>query len=166
MDAGQRGAGPGARARVPLRLLLRPARRRPHPPEAVRGPDARPHHPQGRPHRHRDHEPADRAGAGARASIARAGGAPRGGAAPATTRGASAARCCSTSARGALRGRARPGDAPRDGRRADDVPRLRLLGRQGLRRPRAGVRARALRAPRHGDDPVPSDRADRARTRS
>jgi succinate dehydrogenase/fumarate reductase flavoprotein subunit len=57
--------GPRARAGVALRLPVRPHAGGPHPPEAVRGPEPRPHHPQGRPHRHRDHEPAHRAGAGA-----------------------------------------------------------------------------------------------------
>jgi fumarate reductase flavoprotein subunit len=49
-----------------LGLLLRPQPRRHHPPEGLRRPDLRPHGAQGRPDRHRDHQPAGRAGLGAR----------------------------------------------------------------------------------------------------
>src|SRR5207237_978654 len=52
---------------------------------------------------------------------------------------------------------ARAGDALGHGRRADDVPRDRLLRRQGGRRHRARVPRRAAAA-RHGDDPVSSHR--------
>ena len=62
------------------------------------------------------------------------------------------------------RRREEPGHAPGDGRRADHVPGHRVLGRQGLRRHRARHARRPARA-RHGDGPVPSDRAHRARTR-
>ena len=53
------------RARERARVLLRPQSRRHHPPEGVRGPDVRSHRAQGRPHRHRDHQPAGGAGVGA-----------------------------------------------------------------------------------------------------
>ena len=73
------------RARERARLLLRPQSRRHDPPEGVRRPDLRPHRAQGRPDRHRDHQPARRAGVGARHRPAR--GASRGRARSRTRRG-------------------------------------------------------------------------------
>ena len=57
------------------RLLLRPQSRRHRAPEGVRRADLRPHRAQGRSHRHRDHQPAVRAGLAARRAAA--GGSPR-----------------------------------------------------------------------------------------
>ena len=65
----RRRAHPRARERA--RLLFRSQSRRHHPPEGVRRPDVRPHRAQGRPDRHRDHQPARRAGVGARHPAAR-----------------------------------------------------------------------------------------------
>ena len=76
VDAGHRRDRAHPRAGERARLLLRPQSRRHRPPEGVRRPDLRPHRAQGRPHRHRDHQPARRAGVGARHRAAR--GASRG----------------------------------------------------------------------------------------
>ena len=159
VDPGPRGARPRARAGGPLRLLLRPPPGRADPPEALRGAEPRPHHPQGRPHRHRDHEPPDRAGLAAPVHPP-ARGAPRGGAAPRRRRprgrGAAARR-----APRHLRGGAQPRHPARDGRRAHHVQGHRVLGRQVLRRHRARP-ARGRAPARHGDGAVPPDRAHRA----
>ena len=72
VDQGRRAR---ARARERGRLLLRPQSRRHAARQGLRRPDLRPHRAQGRPHRHRDHQPADGAGVGA--ADPAAGGAPR-----------------------------------------------------------------------------------------
>ena len=69
-----------ARAGKRDRLLLRPQSRRHAARQGLRRPDLRPHRAQGRPHRHRDHQPADGAGLGA--ADPPPGRAPRGGADP------------------------------------------------------------------------------------
>jgi succinate dehydrogenase/fumarate reductase flavoprotein subunit len=61
--------------------------------KAFCGPDLRPHRPQGRPHRHRDHQPADGAGLGA-ARHPPAGGASRRGADPGPRRRFDRGACC------------------------------------------------------------------------
>ena len=144
LDAGDRGAGARARAGVALRLPVRSHAGGPDSPEAVRRPEPRPHHPQGRPHRHRDHEPPDRAGARARPASTRWRNAARWSCCS-TTRVARPARWCSTCARGAFVARARPRHAAGDGRRAHDVPGDRVLGRQVRRRHRARRTARGCR---------------------
>ncbi len=75
LDAGQRRGGAHPRARERARLLLRPQPRRQRPSEGVRRADLRSHGAQGRPDRHRDHQPARRAGMVARHRAPR--GAPR-----------------------------------------------------------------------------------------
>ena len=160
MDARQRGARPRARAGGALRLLLRPPPGRAHPPEALRRPEPRPHHPQGRPHRHRDHEPPHRAGVAAAVHPRRSRSTGRSSCC-ATTADAWAARCCSTSAAArfvVVRARATllaMGGGPTMYRviacSADKSADGIALGL------RAGVRAA-----RHGDGAVPSDRAHRA----
>ena len=66
LDAGQRRDRARARARERARLLFRPQSRRHRAPEGVCRTDVRPHGAQRRPDRHRDHQPAVRAGVGAR----------------------------------------------------------------------------------------------------
>ena len=75
LDAGDQGRRARARAGERDRLLLRPQSRRHAARQGLRRPDLRPHRAQGRPHRHRDHQPADGAGVGA--ADPAAGGAPR-----------------------------------------------------------------------------------------
>ena len=65
LDAGDQGDRARARARERDRLLLRPQPGRHAARQGVRRPDLRPHRAQGRPHRDRDHQPADGAGVGA-----------------------------------------------------------------------------------------------------
>ena len=76
LDAGDQGHRARARAGERDRLLLRPQSRRHAARQGVRRPDLRPHRAQGRPDRHRDHQPADGAGVGA--ADPAAGGASRG----------------------------------------------------------------------------------------
>ena len=80
-----------------VRLLLRPQPGRHHPPEGLRRPVVRPHGPQGRPHRDRDHQPPHRAGDEAAHSRARGmpGRRTAAGSQPARR---SPGRCCSTCA--------------------------------------------------------------------
>ena len=163
VDPGPRGARPRARAGGPLRLLLRPPSGRAHPPEALRGAEPRPHHPQGRPHRHRDHEPPDRAGLAAPVHPP-ARGAPGGGAAPRRRR-PGGRRAAARRAPRHLRGGAQPRHPARDGRRAHHVQGHRLLGRQVLRRHRARP-ARGRAPARHGDGAVPSRPGSSCPTRS
>ena len=80
LDAGGEGGRARAGARERDRLLLRPQPRRHAARQGLRRPDLRPHRAQGRPHGHRDRQPADGAGVGA--ARAAAGGAPRGRAHP------------------------------------------------------------------------------------
>ena len=77
-----------------LGLLLRPQSRRHRPPEGVRRPDVRPHRAQGRPDRHRDHQPARRAGVGAQDRTA---GGASGGRADQRLRPEQPSRACSSS---------------------------------------------------------------------
>ena len=155
----RRRAHPRAGERA--RLLLRPQSRRHDPPEGVRRPDLRPHGAQGRPHRHRDHQPARRAGLGARHPAPR--GASRGRARRrrATARARRRADDRHAHAASSLL-RAGEGGAARHRRRADDVPVPHAVGRQELRRPRDGA-ARRPAAARHGDGAVPSDGPARRR---
>ena len=62
LAAGRRRAQAHPRARERARLLLRPQSRRHRASEGVRRADLRPHRAQGRSDRHRDHQPAGRAG--------------------------------------------------------------------------------------------------------
>ena len=129
------------------------------PPEGVRRPDLRPHRAQGRPHRHRDHQPPRRAGVGARHRPAR--GASRGRADQGRTTGNRIA--------GVLFIDMRTGEyvfvrakavllATGGGPTMYKLPHA--FGRQELRRPRDGAARRAAAA-RHGDGAVPSDRPAR-----
>jgi hypothetical protein len=155
LDPGVDRGGARPRAGERARLLLRPQPRRQHPPEGVRGPDLRPHGPQGRPHRHRDHQPPGRAGVGARHRPA--GGAPRHRAGEDARRRRAGRRADDRHAQRRLRVRAGAGRAAGHRRRPHHVQVPHAVGRQELRRPRDGA-ARRPAAARHGDGAVPSDR--------
>ena len=153
----RRRAHPRARERA--RLLLRPQPRRHHPPEGVRRPDLRPHGAQGRPDRHRDHQPPRRAGVGARHRPARR--APRGRARAHARRRARSPACCSIDMRTGefvfVRAKAvllATGGGPTMYRYHTPS------GDKSLRRPGHGAARRAAAA-RHGDGAVPSDRPAR-----
>ena len=92
LDAGDQGGRAHPRAGERARLLLRPQPRRHAAPEGLRRPDLRPHRAQGRPDRHRDHQPAGRAGLGARHPAA--GRAPRGRASSPTRTATRSPACC------------------------------------------------------------------------
>ena len=158
LEARDRRGRAHPRARERARLLLRPQRRRDDPPEGVRGPDLRPHGPQGRSHRHRDHQPPRRAGLGPRHPAA--GRASRDRARAHARRRPGRGRAAHRHADRRIRAGARPRGRARDRRRPDDVQVPHALRRQGLRRPRDGA-ARGAPAARHGDGAVPSDRSPR-----
>ncbi len=157
LDARHQGDRARPRARERAGLLLRPQSRRHRPPEGLRGPDLRPHRPQGRPHRHRDHQPAGRADVGVGRGAAR--GAPRGGARAGARRQGAGRRAHDRHARGRARLRAGARRAAGHRRRPHDVPLPHALGRQELRRPGDGA-ARGAHAARHGDGAVPPHRRD------
>ena len=98
------------------------------PPEGLRRPDLRPDRPQGRSHRHRDHQSPGRAGLGARHRAAR--GAPRDRADQDSRRIGARRRADDRHARRRLRFRAGKGGAAGHRRRADHVQVPHALGRQ------------------------------------
>ncbi len=126
--------------------------------KAFAGPDVRSHRAQGRPHRHRDHEPPRRTGVGARHRAARGASRARLRSGLATVR-FPASLLVDIRVRRA-RVRAGEGGAARDRRRSDDVSLSHAVGRQELRRARDGAALR-IAAARHGDGAVPSDGAPR-----
>ena len=159
---GRRRAHPRARKRT--RLLLRPQPGRHRAPEGVRRPDLRPHRAQGRPDRHRDHQPARRAGLGARHRAAR--GASRGRVHPQPRRRDARRRADDRHAQRRVRVRAGQGGAARDRRRPDHVP-LPHADRATRAATAWRWRCAPAAAARHGDGAVPSDRtARRRRTRA
>ena len=118
------------RAGERARLLLRPQSRRHDPPEGVRRADLRPHRAQGRPHRHRDHQPAGRAGLAARR--APAGGSPRARSHPGGRRLGPGGRADARHAHAANRcscARARRCSRPAAGRRCTSITRRRATSR-------------------------------------
>ena len=144
LDAGDARGRAGARARERDRLLLRPQSRRQPARQGVRRPDLRPHRPQGRPHRHRDHQPADGAGVGAPRHRP-AGGASRARPHPLARRRLARRRAVRRhpQRRAALH-RGRRG-AARDRRRPDDVPLPHAVRRQEHGRHRHGAARSACR---------------------
>ncbi len=154
------GAEAHPRAGERARLLLRPQSRRHRPPEGVRRADLRPHRAQGRSHRHRDHQPAGRAGVAARRAAAR--GSPRARSHSRRRRLRACRRADARHAHGRAAAGARARDAARDRRRADHVPLSHAVRRQVVRRHGDGA-ARRPAAARHGDGAVPSDRPARRR---
>ena len=155
MDARFHGGRAGARARERDRLLLRPQPRRHAARESLCRPDLRPYRAQGRPHRDRDHQPADGAGVGAPGAAPR--GAPRDGACSLKERRA-CRRPDDRHSRRRVPLRLGKGGAAGDRRRADHVPLPHALGRQEHGRACHGL-ARGSAVARHGDGAVSSHRA-------
>ncbi len=139
LDAGHQGdrarAGTGKRDR----LLLRSQSRRHAPRQSLRRPDFRSHRAQGRPHRHRDHQPADGAGVGAADPPAR--GTSRRRADPGEGRRA-LRRAADRRAHRRIPFRRRPSRAAGDRRRADHVSLSHAVRRQEHGRPCHGAAAR------------------------
>jgi len=157
LDAGEHRGRARARARERDRLLLRSQSRRYAARQGLRRPDLRSDGAQGRSHRHRDHQSADGAGVGATdPSPGRA-----------SRRGAHSRK--GWRARGRAHDRyphrrvplrRGAGGAAGDRRRAHHVSLPYAVRRQEHGRAGDGIARRAFLA-RHGDGPVPSDRAAR-----
>ncbi len=154
LDAGDQSHRARARTGKRDRLFLRPQCRRHAARQGLRRPDLRPHRAQGRPDRHRNHQPSDGTGLGA--ADPPPGGTSRRGADPLTRRRAIGG-AVDRRALGRLPLRVGASRVARHRRRSDHVSLPHPVRRQEHGRARHGAAPRAAAA-RHGDGAIPSHR--------